>query len=105
MPREQPSRRGGRLCMIIKIKSPDDNTGTSSFKANKVYLEQLLPQQELQEELQVQLSQLQSLQQHELVLLSLPVTLLAAYTEAPASIIAAVTPMINFFIVYFLMFN
>jgi hypothetical protein len=51
----------------------------------------------------LQPGQLQSLQQQPLVLFcELLFTLLAAYNEAPASIIAAVTPMIIFFIVLIL---
>jgi len=66
-----------------------------------LYLPHELPQQLLQEVPQQQSEQPQSLQQHDEVLLSLFFIVFAAYTEAPASIIAAVTPMIIFFIVFF----
>ncbi len=78
------------------MKSPDESAGTSSFKANQVYLEQ--QSQQLQSSHPGQAEQ----QFFSHVVLSLfLLALLAAYTEAPASIIAAVTPMINFFIVIF----
>lgn len=77
-----------------KKKSPAQQAGDFLVKASLAYLEQ------------EQLAQQQSLhigQQGELVHCVFSVFALAtfaAYTEAPASTMAAVTPMINFFIVF-----
>lgn len=87
------------LLFYCIIKKGPPCGGPFDFAMAIAYLLQELPQQLPHEVPQLQLGQLQSLQQQPAVLLCELFILLVAYNEAPASIIAAVTPMIIFFIV------